>query len=575
MALLVFCLNFHAQASWFINPKKFQASVHGWLSCQICHNDIRQRKLHPNPDDVTENQMQFFNTEDCLRCHRRVMENLEKGKHGDLEVRKPEAYSKCLRCHDPHTQVAIGGPKSRFSPWTPLYEQHGGPHKERTGSPFLSIEDETCMACHRTVDHDDKVRIRGICFYCHAREGTPEQEMTGEKVPLIQANDYRSTSHADTGCMECHPQATRFNHNEQAPAACTRCHVRHDEKVIHDLHGLVTCGACHLRGIVPKRDVKTKRIVWKIDYSPGEPSRIHNMAVQPGEKACERCHFKGNRLGAAAMILPSKSVICMPCHAATFSVGDTTTIITILIFLGGLVPMFAYVLTGSGSRAKKAGGAGKSSIKTAPTFLKAIFLDVFLQRRLYLRSRKRWFIHGLIFFPFVFRFGWGLLALMGSLWSPRSSWVWVMLDKNRRLTGFLFDSTGMILIVGIVLALIFGAERRETRAADLPGQDRAALLLIGSIVVVGFILEGMRINMTGYPPGSPWSFAGYILGIFCAGLTLNGVYGYVWYIHAILTGAFIAYIPFSRLAHIIIAPAVLAMNAASKHIQRSQWAGGF
>jgi hypothetical protein len=32
-----------------------------------------------------------------------------------------------------------------------------------------------------------------------------------------------------------------------------------------------------------------------------------------------------------------------------------------------------------------------------------------------------------------------------------------------------------------------------------------------------------------------------------------------------LTGAFIAYIPFSRLAHIIIAPVVLALNAAGKH----------
>jgi nitrate reductase gamma subunit len=39
----------------------------------------------------------------------------------------------------------------------------------------------------------------------------------------------------------------------------------------------------------------------------------------------------------------------------------------------------------------------------------------------------------------------------------------------------------------------------------------------------------------------------------------------VWYIHAILTGAFIAYLPFSRLMHIIIAPVVLAINAASDH----------
>jgi nitrate reductase gamma subunit len=44
---------------------------------------------------------------------------------------------------------------------------------------------------------------------------------------------------------------------------------------------------------------------------------------------------------------------------------------------------------------------------------------------------------------------------------------------------------------------------------------------------------------------------------------LVDVYGYVWYMHAILTGAFIAYLPFSRLMHIIMAPVVLAMNAAT------------
>jgi hypothetical protein len=75
----------------------------------------------------------------------------------------------------------------------------------------------------------------------------------------------------------------------------------------------------------------------------------------------------------------------------------------------------------------------------------------------------------------------------------------------------------------------------------------------------------MRIAMTGYPPGSSWSFVGYPISIFWAGATWTGVYGYVWYLHAVLTGAFIAYIPFSRLAHIIIAPVVLAMNAAKKH----------
>jgi nitrate reductase gamma subunit len=37
----------------------------------------------------------------------------------------------------------------------------------------------------------------------------------------------------------------------------------------------------------------------------------------------------------------------------------------------------------------------------------------------------------------------------------------------------------------------------------------------------------------------------------------------VWYLHAVFTGAFIVYLPFSRMLHMIMAPVVMAMNAAS------------
>jgi nitrate reductase gamma subunit len=57
-----------------------------------------------------------------------------------------------------------------------------------------------------------------------------------------------------------------------------------------------------------------------------------------------------------------------------------------------------------------------------------------------------------------------------------------------------------------------------------------------------------------------------------AGFELTGIYGYVWYLHAILTGAFLVYLPFSRMFHMIMAPVGLAMNAADKAL-KSQEAG--
>jgi nitrate reductase gamma subunit len=562
-ALFLLCLSYPAEATWLIDPKKFHASVHGQFSCQDCHEDVGQANLHPNPADMVKKRTDFFDVDQCLACHDDVLDKLEQGMHGTKKVQNPEDYRKCFRCHEPHTQTPVHEEAGRFDPSRPRYEQCGVCHEEKKALPPLSEEDESCMECHRTVGPGEEERVRSICFYCHAQEGTQAQDMTGKEVALIEPDDYDSTVHANLSCTECHPQAVRFNHGQQVLAECTMCHARHDDKVAHELHGLVTCGACHLGGASPVRDKRSKQIVWERALKLGEPSRIHDMVTQYDDKACQKCHRKGNRIGAAAMLLPPKSILCMPCHAATFSVGDTTTIVTLLVFMAGIVMMFAYVLTGS--RGKKDLEAHPKSGGQVGRVAKALVLDVLLQRRLYLQSKRRWLIHSLIFYPFAFHFLWGFAGLIGSLWKPEWSWVWVVLDKNRPITAFLFDLTGIMIILGIALALVRGADRRLTQPSDLPRQDRLALILIGAIVVVGFILEGMRIAMTGYPPGSPWAFVGYGIGIFFAGLTITGAYGYVWYLHAILTGIFIAYIPFSRLAHIIIAPVVLALNAANKH----------
>ena len=198
--------------------------------------------------------------------------------------------------------------------------------------------------------------------------------------------------------------------------------------------------------------------------------------------------------------------------------------------------------------------------------IKTMILDVFLQRRLYRQSGSRWMIHSLIFYGFIFRFSWGMVALIGSLWRPEWSSVWVMLDKNHPITAFLFDLTGMMVISGVILALLRGLRNRSGKIAALPRQDGVALGLIAGIVVIGFILEGMRIAMTGSPSGSSYAFVGYWLStLFSDPHALTGVYGYVWYLHAILTGAFVAYIPFSRLLHIILAPLVLVFNGIPKH----------
>jgi nitrate reductase gamma subunit len=271
----------------------------------------------------------------------------------------------------------------------------------------------------------------------------------------------------------------------------------------------------------------------------------------------------------------------MPCHAATFSAGDAPTIVALLIFSFGFVLAFSYILTGSVAERPSAGSFHKLLIlvghgirtvfsKKIIPILKATFLDVLVQRRLFRQSPRRWGIHSLIFFPILFRFLWGIAALTASLWMPGWQTVWILLDKNHPATAFLFDLTGLMIIVGVVWAGIREKHIQSQRPPGLPEQDRWALGLVAGIVIVGFALEGMRIAMTEQPPGSGFAFIGHAISrLFSGRSSLTQWYGYMWYSHAVLTGALVAYVPFSGLLHIILAPVVLAIRAVNAQRETS------
>lgn len=566
--------------SWLIDPAKFHASVHGQTSCQDCHEGIRDKAFHPHPEDITRKRADFFDVQHCLACHDDVLDKLEEGVHGSKKVDRGERYRACLDCHDPHTQTPINEEKGRFEPSRPRQEQCGVCHAEQEVLPRLSAEDDACMSCHRLGSPDDPrgaEKMQTLCFHCHGRSDTKAQTLTSGQVSPINRLEYAATPHARMPCTECHPQAVEFDHANQKARSCLACHPRHDEKVIHDAHLKVSCEACHLGGVQPFRDKPSHKILWKRETHVGSTSRVHHVLSRFDERSCTLCHRRDNTLGAASVILPPKSVLCMPCHVATFSVGDTTTIISLLLFLAGMGLFFSYVLAGTSAGRGDPGFVGKfvhllgDGLRTifsrkAFPIMQALLLDVILQRRLYRRSPGRWAIHALIFYPFLFRFVWGVAALLGSLWIPDWRGVWVMLDKNHPLGGFLFDLTGVILFLGILLAFLRGTLGKPSPPSGVPGQDRIALGLIGAVVLVGFLLEGMRIAMTGYPVGAGYSFLGYGVSRLFAEPSpgLTGIYGYVWYLHAVLTGLFIAYLPFSRLLHIILAPVVLAMNAVAE-----------
>ncbi len=121
---------------------------------------------------------------------------------------------------------------------------------------------------------------------------------------------------------------------------------------------------------------------------------------------------------------------------------------------------------------------------------------------------------------------------------------------------------GLCILAGILMALY----RRYIAKPDFLGykgkqdntpDDAVVLILIGLIILTGFVIEALRIHVT-RPSWEVWSFGGWWLAAAFGGLDAEQaklLHQGSWWVHALLTFVFIAYIPYSRLLHMLTTPA--------------------
>jgi len=193
--------------------------------------------------------------------------------------------------------------------------------------------------------------------------------------------------------------------------------------------------------------------------------------------------------------------------------------------------------------------------------VKTVLREIFLQEKV-LKDRFPGIMHALIFFGFfVLIFGAAFDAGQHHVTEPLFGWTFL---KGNFYLGFSFlmDLFGLAVLAGVIIAL----DRRFVTKPDRLGykgeventpDDVIVLLLIGSIIITGFIVEALRIHVTN-PPWEYWSFAGWLLSRTFMGVdhdTAKTLHQVFWWTHAILGLGFIAYIPYSRLMHIITTPA--------------------
>ena len=292
----------------------------------------------------------------------------------------------------------------------------------------------------------------------------------------------------------------------------------------------------------------------------------HGLNDLSGDQSCERCHNRQNAVGAPAAILPGKSLVCIVCHPSPAAVGHPLFWLTLIILAGGTLAMVRFWFIGSvqgeeKSIHRKFGLVSESVWQTLfsrkiITFLKVMVFDILLQRRILKESVQRWSMHSLIFLAIMVRLLLSLLTGLVFSLNPDGELALALMDKNNIYTAFIYDMLGLFILIGVLWAVI---QRFIIKPAHVVTEieDNVTLGIVGFLVLLGFLTTGARILLTQVPADvAVFSFIGFpvskALGLLPVDWRLT--YPYVWYIHAILGAAFIAYLPFGKLKHIFNVP---------------------
>ena len=208
-------------------------------------------------------------------------------------------------------------------------------------------------------------------------------------------------------------------------------------------------------------------------------------------------------------------------------------------------------------------GASDEQVKPSMEGLIRFFTHSFGHLRL-LRETYPGVMHWFFFWSFaVFMLGTLSIAVTEDLKIPLFRGAYYL------LVSLAMDLLGL----GAMIAIGMAAWRRyvaKPAGIDNTPDDLISLVLIGAILVTGFLLEGLRIAFA----GDPWlvwnpvgtAFAAPFLGSDAA--NLRSIHRSVWWIHLVFSFGLIAYIPYSKLFHLITGPMnqILAKGRAAQSL---------
>ncbi|MFP6641635.1 MAG: heterodisulfide reductase-related iron-sulfur binding cluster [Myxococcota bacterium] len=181
--------------------------------------------------------------------------------------------------------------------------------------------------------------------------------------------------------------------------------------------------------------------------------------------------------------------------------------------------------------------------------IRGLLIEIFGQRR-NLRDRFPGVAHLLIFYGFLGAFvATTMIAIQdwtGIHFLEGSFYLWYSL---------LADVFGVLGVIGILMALYWRGVVRPARLHSVM-DDWIALALLLLIFIQGFIVEGIRINVTelhAHPSWAVWSPVGYGVAWMLEGVERQQLLDFhrgLWWLHAVTAMAFIAYFVYGKFTHV-------------------------
>ena len=201
-------------------------------------------------------------------------------------------------------------------------------------------------------------------------------------------------------------------------------------------------------------------------------------------------------------------------------------------------------------------------------FFRHLFMDGLGHRRLWQRSKGRWFAHAAILLGFL---GLAILSFLAALAEHillplglRYPLIAALRDMDQPFMAALHESLGLILLLGGLMA---GLRRFFWLGFDLPNEppDVLALSLLLFITISGYPLESLRLLAQSLPPAvARYSYIGWPIAKALAPLSLPWATWHFWVfqVHVLASIVLFIYWPASKMMHVIVGPLVGALGAA-------------